>query len=151
MVIDELFSSILLHFVKIKNSCFTAICYSRVPNKRPPAYIFSKNFIWFYLMFQRSFIRLLGLPVYSGPKSKCISITEVFPCLESGFRKDVFQQSSGKYFNVFGHSTLFIVDLRLVTKLNTSHAFFLFVILPGLNRVFSIASSLHTVCKTKFT
>lgn len=141
MVIDELFSSILLHFAKIKNSCFTAICYSRVPNKRPPAYFFSKNFIWFYLMFQRSFIRLLGLPVYSGPKSKCISITEVFPCLESGFRKDVFQQSSGKYFNVFGHSTLFI----------TSHAFFLFVILPGLNRVFSIASSLHTVCKTKFT
>ena len=46
------------------------------------------------------------------------------PFLESGFGKSILQRSSGKYFNLFGHSTSVIADLRKVTELIFFHAFF---------------------------
>ena len=56
--------------------------------------------------------------------AKSISIMDVVPFLESGFRKSILQQSSGKYFNLFGHSTSVIADLRKVTELIFFHAYF---------------------------
>ena len=53
------------------------------------------------------------------------SIMEVVPFLESAFRMSILQQSSGKYFNFFGHPTSVTADLRKIAELNFFHAFFI--------------------------
>ena len=66
------------------------------------------------------------------------SIMEVVPFLESAFRMSILQQSSGKYFNFFGHPTSVTADLRKIAELNFFSCIFYLQIYLSASQIISM-------------